>query len=552
MLRTRMLTFIALGVLAAGAVFVALRVFGPALAQVKAIPRGHQEIAWIAPATSGEGWERLVAAVKQLQKDWSKLDAGRVLQIDLERAFLDLTADVPELALYFEGAEQSKLWIRWYKLSGENDIRAWTQMLSRRGQPPLAIIGGDTSDRALAFAEALKAGRDGWRAPAPLFCITTATAERYYPRDMQGGEKPHKDLPELMKVYPERSFRFSFTNTRMVEALRDFIKEHPQVWTPVNAEPEVFASAVAQAEPWGALGGLAAAGHLKAKFLCSWAWFDDAYSKDLEKIFWDVFGNNIYNGIVQYSVGDYYQPNPQEEVAVNLYLASNDRFKDDHQLFVLPTNAQRARRFLRTIFRRAPEEVRNIVVVTGDSISFNNIYRDRDVAWNIQDMPVPLVFFSHRNPISTTAGFGQKDPATGLVSVTGTQDLLLQRDIVEGLVLAAFDGKKLVADADRLLDRLRQTRWQAGRLRAPEYADKDGKQSVPFFDEAGNRRPSTGEHIVWLKPEFEKKRILSQATITVWRSQLRDNEQVWRLVDRPLEVRYDRPRQEGHNIHAGE
>ena len=57
------------------------------------MPRGHQEIAWIAPATSGESWERLVAALKLLQND-------STLQVDYDKAFLPLTADVPEVAFH--------------------------------------------------------------------------------------------------------------------------------------------------------------------------------------------------------------------------------------------------------------------------------------------------------------------------------------------------------------------------------------------------------------------------------------------------------------------
>ena len=36
---------------------------------------GHQEVAWFAPATSGDSWERLVAALKSLEKDWTTVHA---------------------------------------------------------------------------------------------------------------------------------------------------------------------------------------------------------------------------------------------------------------------------------------------------------------------------------------------------------------------------------------------------------------------------------------------------------------------------------------------
>ena len=73
----------------------------PGQAQVRPVPPGDQEIAWIAPATSGDAWERLVAALKLLQQDWPKLHGGAALDLDLDldKAFLDLTAEVPEIGL---------------------------------------------------------------------------------------------------------------------------------------------------------------------------------------------------------------------------------------------------------------------------------------------------------------------------------------------------------------------------------------------------------------------------------------------------------------------
>src|SRR5262245_47192484 len=71
--------------------------------QVKAVPAGSQEVAFLMPAASSEAWERLVAAVRALESDWPHLYPGQPrLVADYERAFLHLTADVPELTLYFE------------------------------------------------------------------------------------------------------------------------------------------------------------------------------------------------------------------------------------------------------------------------------------------------------------------------------------------------------------------------------------------------------------------------------------------------------------------
>ena len=50
--------------------------------------------------------------------------------------------------------------------------------LHARKRPPLAIIGGATSDRAVRLASALAALHPAPADPAPVFLITTATAEK--------------------------------------------------------------------------------------------------------------------------------------------------------------------------------------------------------------------------------------------------------------------------------------------------------------------------------------------------------------------------------------
>src|SRR5262249_61298715 len=132
---------------------------------------------------------------------------------------------------------------------------------------------------------------------------------------------------------------------------------------------------------------------------------------------------------------------------------------DQRQLVLLPIGADRARRFLRTLVRRAPQEVRNLVVISGDSLSFNTIYRDRDITWNMLDVPVPLVLFSHPNPVDPAAGFRAQATGDDSACCTGTEVLLLYRDILETLVQAAYQDGRLLADADALIPRFRQARW---------------------------------------------------------------------------------------------
>jgi hypothetical protein len=536
----------------------------PARGEVRAVPAGHQEVAWIAPATSDETWERLVAAIRLVVQHWREaFPESPVLQASFDRAFLDLTADVPEVGLYFQGREDAVLWVRWYKLTGEIGTRKWLDKLVRRQPGPIAVIGGDTSDRAVALARALAERAGEWYGPPPPLLITTATADRYYPEGYHPGGTHDDNLamrswPRLMEVYKGRSFRFSFTNARMADAVLEFLQQHPEVWLPVKSDPAFLAGIVAGDPPWGTAAGLAAGGYFHDPTLCTFAWTDDRYSLDLADRFGQVFLERFKAGpangsrprvnheLIAYGVGDYNLPNPKEGVAAELF---SDRLRRQHQMLALPTSAPRARRFLRTLCSMAPTEMRNLVAISGDSITFNQVYRDRDVAWNILDMPVPLVFFSHRNPVSERAGFGQTLAEEDRIDATGTQDLLLYVDIFQAVVLAAFQEGDLLADAEKLNERLRQTQWFHGQAfnagTAPEGA-------VPLFNAGGDRNSHTGEHLVWLRPVFSGDRVLPQAAITVWRIPADDVSGGWRLVaPTPFTFRYDLGAQ-GNPRHAAD
>jgi hypothetical protein len=461
--------------------------------------------------------------------------------VDFSRAFLDLTADTPEIDLSVAGGETTHLWLRWYKVSREAHAREWVEKLVRRVTPPLAVIGGDTSDRALGLARLLRDARTSWPGRAPLLLLTTATADRYDPGQHPDPVLTRTNWPKLMDVYKDRTFRFSFTNARMAEAVMDFARSQLDLWDPL-------AALVAGPSPWPALTGLAADGTFQGYSLYTLAWNDDRYSLDLSdrfvKVFTDTFGSDMEAGgparivsdNVDYSVGDYYQPNPSEAYAVNRFLLEPGQGQYRRQFLVLPTGVQPARRFLRTLVRRAPLEARKLVVLTGDSLTFNTIYRDRDTAWNILEMPVPLVLFSHRNPIDETAGFRPQADADHPASTTGTQDLLLHRDLMEALLGAAFQGGRLLADADGLNQRLRGSRWKKGRIFVPDEPEDGG---VPLFDADGDRHSRTGEHIVWLRPRVEGERTLPRAVLTVWRLRSDDATSGWRLVGRPLEPDYE-------------
>jgi hypothetical protein len=522
------------------------------LGRPRVVPQGDQEIAYIAPSTATDGWERLVAAIKLLKKEWRLIhNTPEDLQIDDERAFLQLSADVPEVGLWFGDGDGGKLWVRWYKLSNLNDSKSWVRKLARRGTPPLAIVGGDTTDRALDMSRVLQAERERWIGAPPLFLITTATADRYLPTDAASANLSHDRWPKLLDIYPGRSFRFAFTNTRMVEAVLDFIRQQPTVWAsdPHDVAPRL---GIAGMDDWlSRLGSVGAMQPTQPYVAYSLAWSDDGYSKDLSEIFFRLcadrfredYGDNgvanIIDNYVLYSAGDYFQPNRREEIAVGLFLADDRVIANPKRLLVLPTGTQRARRFLRTLCRRAPLETSKMVVATGDSISFNSVYRDRDLAWNIQDMPVPMVFFSHRNPIDRSAGFGKSERKGEPPATTGTQDLLLNRDIFEAILQAGFDKGEIVSDGDKMRDRLQQAIWHQGRVRS-RLVHPAAQGALPFFDAEGNRAPGTGEHVVWLQPKRDGMRVLPEAILSVWHVDSEGSPPRWSLTDDPLHVRYDR------------
>jgi hypothetical protein len=542
MKRKRMVTA-ALGMLVlCGVTSLALVSFGffAAASNYRPVPAGHREIVFLAPATSGEAWERLVAAVDALYGE-SLQDNRQRLNIFKERAFTDLTADVPEVALWPDGCEGSRLWIRWCKLSAESNTDKWIARLTDQATPPLAIIGGDTSARARKAAEALNSHRDDWRGAPPLLLFTTATADRFVPNNTPNVSTTDEKWPLLIDIYKDRTFRFAFTNSRMAAAVLEFVQSHDELW-PNAVSPT--AAAAASAAAWAmANNPLAAAvvatdgADLLTTYLYTLKWDDDSFSADLadrfRALFLETFPHpRVSPYQIEYSVGDFYQPNPREAFVVGQILPELKSARDHRQLMLLPADTERARRFLHTVVRRStPADRKNLVVLTGDSLSFNSIFRDRNVAWNIQDLPVPLVIFSHRNPVAEEVGFKETTPAGS----TGTEDLLLYRDIVEALLLTAYNQRKLVASSDDVGRGLHELLWVNGRVRA-----LPGAEGTPLFNSKdGNRHDGTGEHIIVLRPDADERGLLAQATITVWRMDTGTNRRPdWRKL-RTLAVTYD-------------
>lgn len=474
----------------------------------QAVAAGDREIAWLYSATNASAWERFVTAV---QNTAARTDLG--LGIDSSRAFPPQTTAVPEVALWVRGAS-GRLLFRWYKLTSDWKTDKWVQVLSRRSPPPLAIVGGSSSDPAIDLANCLQDQYAGSADPGstPLLLLTTATADEGQRRDGQPDA--------LTKLYPGRTYRFCFTNQQMAEAVTDFVWSQDGLrpdgepfylarWEDdaysidltlrfISAmEPRLVARNVARSLAWHA--GAAAAGSVPLDLAgLPGRWTNLA-----------VWAPSIYFG-----VGTFDQPNRWEAENAEFLMERRRADPARRAVLVLPAaSAQPARRFLRGVMRVAPALAQRFVVVTGDAIAFSTVYRDRNVAWPIQDLPFDLVLFCHRNPTDDRAGFQEE-------AGTGTDDVLLFGDVVEALVLAAFGGG-MPASTDELGRRLGQTHWHPDERRIGP-----GPAGFPLFStddrHPGNRLSGTGEHVVWLRPLIEHGSIQPRATVTVWTLQPED------------------------------
>jgi hypothetical protein len=553
---------------------------------------GDHEIVWLYAATNTSAWERFVAAVRhtaqRLQDDYPGLEP------EADEAFPRQTTAVPQVALPLgrPGLPGGRLVFRWYKLTSDWNTQDWVETLLERRPPPLAIIGGSSSYGARQLAYHLdRVGADLPESLRPLLLLTTATADRV-PRlgDGEGdGQLPGRErrpapseeeeqeatpgVP-LNQVYRGRTFRFCFTNKQMAAAVGDFI------WTQDDLRP--------RRDP-----------------VYMVRWDDDSYSRDLVEGFWRALrlvvtesaarqwswatsslvsgfppglGGGIFpvhhagrDGssfsmailptpqVIDSSVGSFAMPNRYEakvagdlldQVLAEAPLAGVRRRPP--RLLLVTGQDKPSRRFLRALARSAPGLARDFVVASGDAISFNTIYRDRQVAWPIQDLPFPLVFFCHQNPIDPEAGFrpdgvgprrpgGSRGPPAGS-SATGTEDILLYSEIVEALLLAdsgAGDpGAGPAADPAELGRRLAGARLLEGRLAF-------GAEGLPLFNSHGKRQSGTGEHVVCLRPRCDGPRVLPEATIEVWSWTRTEDGYCWRRRGEPLAVSYDDSPEEG-------
>jgi hypothetical protein len=474
-----------------------------------AVGDGDREIVWLFTTTNATSWERFVAAVRRAAPRLQDQHPGLQLQIG-EAAFPKQTTAVPEVALTWPD-QHRRLVFRWYKLTSDWKTRDWVEALLKRRPPPLAIIGGSSSDAARELAWQLqRQSADMAPTERPLLLLTTATADR-----VSLPESPQENgSVDLTRVYPDRTFRYCFTNKQMADAVMGFL------WNQDSLRPDANPVHMVQ-------------------------WDDDAYSRDLTDGFREALPPlaGIPNPKrIASSVGSFLSPNRFEADVVGQVLQDLDgkRPPQAHPLLVVTGQSAPSRRFLHELARTSPAQAHRLVVATGDAVSFNFVYRDRRVTWPIQDLPFPFVFFCHFNPIDADAGFRAEDEGEGDQdsSATGTEDILLNSAIVETLVQALERDGRTAANAAELSARLAKVRHKHGRF----GYDAEG---VLLFGPDGNRRGGAGENIVYLRPTFEGDRVLPKATIEVWYSRESiEAEHPWKRRDEnneSLKISYEPP-----------
>jgi hypothetical protein len=459
------------------------------LAEPEPVPAGDREIAWFNTTTGGAAWERFVAGVRKAER----LVPG--LHVDDRRAFPQQTTETAEVVLSFD-QRPAKLRIRWYKLTSDRNEAYWISKLAQQSPATLAVIGGGSSDRARDLALALNRQAQ-WRGERPLFFITTATAEKVYLSDIEDAERPGANRA-LLDIYSGRTFRVCFSNQQMAEALLDFVCQNPAL------RPRSLDDDAHLALGSGSI-SLRTAQPPPAVFRV--AWEDDPYSGDLLEQFGDAlpgvlehYGADSHPGTwrwdVPFSVGGFATPNRHEDETAASILGELRRLPMQRTLLVMPAAPAPARRLLRALCEAEPTLGQRIVVVNGDGMGVNSVLRDGEYVWPIRSLPVPLLLFTHANPVGWDVDL--KPPSS-------TEDVLHAAELIRLIATAAYEPA-MVSGADELAARLRTL-------------------DPPFFENNGNRRGGSGEYVLLLTPNFAEDH--RGATTEVWR---RDRDRAWHRV----------------------
>lgn len=500
---------------------------GPAATRPLPVPDGDHEVAWVHTSTSGETWEDFVWGMKRTEMKSSGAPSG--IHVDVSAAYPAHTTAIPEIVVSREGFA-GKLHVRWYKVTNEATTDAWVKALAARNPPPLAMIGGWTSDRAKELAIAM--AETDWPGQKPVLLLSTATADSVYP-DVEN-YSPDYQPPKLIGLY-DRSFRFCFTNHQMAEAVVDFVLTDPSLRPGPAVLPGLRAVPGAVSGGWAALPWLApllsptpgvpSFRNVEATTpgipAFAVAWKDDPYSLDLAHQFREVFSAqgsvpgrprlSVESNFIPFSVGRFARANPYEAQVVDHILADLPH-RGERTILVIPTVTTPARRVMRALAQGTPGAARRLVAVTGDGIPVNALFRDGDLAWPVRAIPIPLVLFTHTDPFDwdepgdhvPPRGYELPPPSKPGDVKNSTEDIQQFTTISAVLARGAFpDGDgRVVEGADALVAHFRSL-------------------SPTFFDPSGNRLTGSGEHVVVLRPTPRLEGVVTypDAVLEVWTRQ---------------------------------
>jgi hypothetical protein len=420
------------------------------------------------------------------------------LDVDDAAAFPHRTTAIPEIVIRRKGYEGS-LRIRWYKVTDEATQEAWVSALARRDPPPLAILGGWSSDRAKELADAMR--DTAWPSSRPLLFLGTATADKVDPEDNNASGDQG---PSLISVY-DQSFRFCFTNRQMADAVTDFVLSDPTLRPGSIGWPGLRAIPTATAGPLVGLTALATETWAEWPSFPAFAveWKDDPYSTDLSFKFREAFLRRTGSAAgfprldmevnpVPFSTGRMNRPNPVEaEVAE--HVLNNLPPPGTRTVLVVPSVTAPTRRVLRALVQGNPAVGRRLVAVTGDGLGVNTFFRDRDFAWPVRSLPIPIAMFTHADPFAWDTpgnaaipprGYELEPPAPGAVR-SSTEDIRLFTRLTRVVAAGVFPpiATAIVRTPDALATNLHSLK-------------------PAFFDPVGNRLSGSGEHIVVLRPIF--------------------------------------------------
>lgn len=480
----------------------------------------QKEIAWVYPASYSSAWERLVSSGKLLANHPDTF-LSKVKFETGSQTFPELTASVPYFKISHPDSSLTIV-VKWYKISSDMKYENWMEKLFSRTIIPSAIVGGPTTDDAMAIVQAISKilAKIKVEKPPPLILTTASSNTLAKEFNATLGPNQGEDIG-LMGIYPEKTFRFGFDNRIMSDAIIRLLWSNPDLKPDSDPVHIVLWEDDSYARDFVATFWASLNKQTIADGLAAYCWASSAVLAQQNTNFAFLLAPPLHllgkkasafkmitppiPQIIDSSIGVRYTANRFEKEALKfLLLDINLKPEQTQPLMVVGSQAVQARRFLRELSLSDPTLARKMVVVTGDTLSLNTVYRDREVAWPVSELPCKVVFFSHANPVSHDAGFRAINDwadTEHLAKATSTEELIFSSQILEGLLPGLF------VDTSDLSTQLKKLTWDGERITV-------GK-GVPLFDAVGNRNAGTGEFIGVLKPLLDPNDRTS-AKLEIW------------------------------------